>query len=212
MAIFFPSTELKSRRLRSPVPYREPHTADSALRRIFVEGACASCTDSCCKRHWSIGVHRNDKNFQTILTLSANRGGMEYYGQGTWLLPVKDRVCNFLDSGSCGIYQSRPDVCRGFPFGLDETHFFTYVTLFRTCPLVERLREAGFSYVYAQELVYHQNDQRTETLVPLVPILGPAAVTVLTTKSPPVASPLVRLWNTEFGPIFPMVMPRGGAT
>ncbi|MEK6978840.1 MAG: YkgJ family cysteine cluster protein [Candidatus Micrarchaeota archaeon] len=209
MPLVVPKTRLRHRILRSPVPFREPHVVDGILKKIFVEGACANCTDSCCRRHWSVGVHRNDRSFHNVLMLSADHGGMDFYGQGTWLLPVKDRVCKFLKQDSCGIYSSRPDVCRIFPFGLDETHFFTYVTLFRTCPLVGRLRDAGVSYVYGQELVRH--DSETGKFVPLVPILGNALVTILTTESPPVASPLVRLWNTDYGPIFPLVMPRGGS-
>ena len=81
---------------------------------------CKMC-GSCCS-YLTIGSINSDSSYAEPDTVKF----LEYHGvqivdnpvvKGTKTLKVPVKCNNLLPNGKCGIYESRPDVCKNFPPG-----------------------------------------------------------------------------------------------
>lgn len=100
-------------------------------RRLF---ECVRC-GNCCRLGF---IELTDEDIRRI----EGEGHMGFYNltkSGEKKLKKSDGKCVFLVGDSCSIYESRPEVCRRFPFF--DSYGLTYCRLWRSCPAVLKLEE-----------------------------------------------------------------------
>ena len=91
------------------------------LQQLRVSTTCHMCSDKCCSQPYD-WVYLTDREVDAIAAHTGlepavfSREQVNHYGKAT--LRVLMLPCQFLESesGKCKIYESRPLVCRLFPF------------------------------------------------------------------------------------------------
>ena len=81
---------------------------------ITPENKCGFCTNSTCCTYVteSLATPRSIEDFDTLLWQVAHENVQVYKEESGWYLLVNNR-CTFLQpDGRCGIYHTRPQVCR----------------------------------------------------------------------------------------------------
>ena len=77
---------------------------------------CSRCTRTICCTYLTqaIATPRSQADFDTLLWQLAHHNIQAYKDEGSWFLLIYNR-CRFLqDDGRCGIYASRPQLCRDY--------------------------------------------------------------------------------------------------
>lgn len=109
------------------------------------ENKCASCKGATCCTYITQPIHtpRTKKDFSNLLWQVAHQGVHAFRDEGTWYLLFESRCTHLQPNGRCGIYETRPHICRkhsneyceldapreeGF-----ELHFQTYDELLEYC-------------------------------------------------------------------------------
>ena len=95
---------------------------------------------------------------------------------GAVVVDFEGGVCPQLKAKplSCGCYENRPEVCGIFPLALIPYSSGNLVALQGTCQVIKNLHAAGYTYFYLSELISNG--------IPLVPLLGPSLVALLSAK------------------------------
>lgn len=81
---------------------------------ITPENKCDFCTGSLCCNYTTqeIDTPRSMEDFDHLLWHTAHQNVQIYKDEGDWYILVNNK-CNFLQpDGRCGIYETRPIVCR----------------------------------------------------------------------------------------------------
>lgn len=78
---------------------------------------CSQCKGMCCK-YVSIAIEapQSRKDFDCLRWYVCHEGVSLFMEKGKWYVMVGN-ICRHLDLKThlCGIYQTRPDICREFP-------------------------------------------------------------------------------------------------
>ena len=79
------------------------------------KGDCRKCNGMCC-RYFGVPIEtpENAADFDDIRWYMLHKGTEVYVEDGDWYLNVQN-VCRYLGpDNSCGIYETRPKICRGY--------------------------------------------------------------------------------------------------
>ncbi len=91
----------------------DPHASDAHSGDVE---KCSRCTGTICCTYTTQAVPtpRGRDDFQHLLWQLAHENIQAYKDEDGWFLLINNR-CRFLGKdGRCGIYHSRPDVCREY--------------------------------------------------------------------------------------------------
>jgi Fe-S-cluster containining protein len=108
------------------------------------EVLCDHCTAKCCK-YFALPMDRPQtrKDYDFIRWfLLHDRAGV-FVEDGTWYLLVNTRCKHLLEDNRCGIYQTRPEICREYT--TDDCEFeedWVYEQYFETAEQVAEYAEA----------------------------------------------------------------------
>src|SRR5690348_12688270 len=94
------------------------------LPTLRIKTNCASCVNKCCSQpyDWVCLTSRETARLEVASGVAAHEFVSERTNQTTGhVVKTLDLPCRFLDAatGQCTVYESRPLVCRLFPFHLD---------------------------------------------------------------------------------------------
>ncbi len=83
--------------------------------KITPENKCSFCDDRCCSYYTSeVEAPRSIADFDHLLWQMAHANTAVYQDDDGWYLLVYNRCQHLLPSGGCGIYETRPQVCRDY--------------------------------------------------------------------------------------------------
>ena len=79
------------------------------------ENLCQYCTAKCC-RYFALPVDTPESwnDFDTIRWFLLHKGAAVFTEEGVWYLLVFSKCQHLLDNGMCGIYATRPKICRDY--------------------------------------------------------------------------------------------------
>ncbi len=109
------------------------------------ENKCGKCTRSICCTYTtqSVKAPRSRDDFDHLLWQLAHDGMQAYKDEDGWFLLINNTCRFLLPKGGCGIYDTRPEVCRDYsndyceydePAETNFEHFFdSYETLLKYC-------------------------------------------------------------------------------
>jgi uncharacterized protein len=107
---------LAARRLKLPKLRREDLKAGDCL--------CDSCTGKCCKYFClPIDTPTSWDDYDSVRWYLAHGSTLVYVHEGTWYLLVMSRCKYLLRDNRCGVYLSRPKICREYT--TDECEYDT---------------------------------------------------------------------------------------
>ena len=90
-------------------------------------GPCHLCTARCCK-YFAVQIDTPEQaeDFDHIRWYLMHEGVVVWMQDDAWYLEVRTRCRHLQPDNSCGIYETRPQICRdyGLPGG-DPCEFFT---------------------------------------------------------------------------------------
>jgi len=93
------------------LPHLKPAREDLGPDEVL----CTYCTAKCC-RYFALPIEEpeDDSDFQYIRWYLVHEGATVFVEDGTWYLLVHS-VCKHLrDDNLCGIYDTRPNICREY--------------------------------------------------------------------------------------------------
>lgn len=78
------------------------------------EKKCSACKGSTCCTYVTqpIDTPRTRKEFSTLLWQVSHQGVHAFRDDGAWYLLFEGRCTHLQADGRCGIYETRPDICR----------------------------------------------------------------------------------------------------
>ncbi len=78
------------------------------------ENKCASCKGATCCTYVTqqIDTPRSKREFSDLLWQVSHQGVQAFRDEGTWYLLFEGRCTQLLPDGRCGIYETRPHICR----------------------------------------------------------------------------------------------------
>lgn len=82
--------------------------------KITTDNKCDLCTNSKCCTYLTqkIDTPRSKQDFEHILWQVSHQNIQAYKDEDGWYLLINNPCTHLLDGGRCGIYDSRPSVCR----------------------------------------------------------------------------------------------------
>lgn len=82
--------------------------------KITSENKCGFCTNSKCCTYFTeeIATPRSKHDFDHLLWQISHRDVQIYKDDEGWFLLVNNKCNHLQDDGGCGIYETRPQVCR----------------------------------------------------------------------------------------------------
>lgn len=83
---------------------------------IPVENKCSRCIDSVCCTYTTeaLGVMRAMSDFEHLLWQVSHQHVEAYKDQDGWFLLIRGSCEHLQADGACGIYATRPQVCRDY--------------------------------------------------------------------------------------------------
>lgn len=140
---------------------RDPD-ATSLIIQADRQTNCLSC-GRCCKKSDSLTVFKTDPNFESFTELVNSHGlfDMTEVFPEAVILNFSDGNCYFFDDSAnrCGIYQSRPNVCKMFPFILQcgalrqsDGSNSNLIVLSSMCPSISGLKQKGLKAVNLSDI------------------------------------------------------------
>jgi Fe-S-cluster containining protein len=144
-------------RVKKPLPiYREPVTASGKAQSGAAEPTCAACGLCCTYVAIEVDAPSTVKRATQLLFYLYHRGVSVYANEDEWMVQF-DSTCQYLQPDHrCGIYHTRPHICREFSeqdcevnTGDDghtfynATEFLTYLQ--QTRPRVHSLVQKSFA-------------------------------------------------------------------
>ncbi len=109
------------------------------------ENKCGKCTGSICCLYTTqaIDVPRSKDDFDHLLWQMTHKGVQAYKDEDGWFLLINNACQFILPGGGCGIYETRPQVCREYsndfceydePADKHFEHYFVdYESLLKYC-------------------------------------------------------------------------------
>ncbi len=123
----------------------EQATQSKPKIKITSENKCSFCAGTLCCNYITseIDKPKTKSDFDHLLWQLAHKNIQAYKDEDGWFIVANNR-CNFLqDDGRCGIYETRPQVCRDYknyfceydePAEIHYKHFFPdYDSLLTFC-------------------------------------------------------------------------------
>ncbi|NOX08832.1 MAG: YkgJ family cysteine cluster protein [Gammaproteobacteria bacterium] len=82
--------------------------------KVTTENKCDLCTNSKCCTYLTqeIDTPRSKQDFEHILWQVSHQNIQAYKDEDGWYLLINNPCTHLLDDGRCGIYDTRPLVCR----------------------------------------------------------------------------------------------------
>ncbi len=82
--------------------------------KISAEEKCSLCHNSKCCTYFTqqIDTPRSMAEFDTLLWQLAHRDVQAYKDEDGWFLLVNNPCTKLQEDGGCGIYETRPQICR----------------------------------------------------------------------------------------------------
>ena len=108
------------------------------------ENLCAYCTAKCCK-YFALPIDTPDtwKDFEYLRWYLLHDRASLFIDEGCWYLMVHTRCKHLRDDNLCGIYETRPDICREYTTDNCEYESdWTYDNYFETPEQVFEYAEA----------------------------------------------------------------------
>ena len=109
------------------------------------ENKCSKCTNSICCTYTTqeIDTPRSKHDFDNLLWQLAHENVQAYKDEEGWFLAVNNPCRFLLKGGGCGIYATRPQICRDYSNDFCEYdepaeknfefYFDSYETLLKYC-------------------------------------------------------------------------------
>ena len=108
------------------------------------EVLCQFCTAKCC-RYYSLPMEqpKTRKDFDYIRWFLMHGRSAVYIEDGTWYLLVFSDCQHLLPDNRCGIYETRPRICRGYDTSNCEFHGeeYRYEHMFTSADQIQRYAE-----------------------------------------------------------------------
>ncbi|MCB1866064.1 MAG: YkgJ family cysteine cluster protein [Chromatiales bacterium] len=84
--------------------------------KITPENKCSFCTGTICCSYVTqqIDAPRSKYDFEHLLWQVSHENVSAYKEEDGWYLMFTTRCTHLLDDGRCGIYETRPEVCREY--------------------------------------------------------------------------------------------------
>jgi len=84
--------------------------------QIPVENKCSRCTGTICCTYITepLDTPRSKSDFRHLLWQISHANIEIYKDDAGWFLLVQGRCEHIQENGACGIYQERPEICRGY--------------------------------------------------------------------------------------------------
>lgn len=84
--------------------------------QLTADNKCSLCTRSICCNYLTqqIDTPRTKDDFDHLLWQLAHQDAQAYKDEDGWYLLINNRCRFLLDGGGCGIYETRPAVCRDY--------------------------------------------------------------------------------------------------
>jgi len=81
---------------------------------ITAENKCSFCTGSWCCTYFThqIDTPRSMQEFDTLLWQVSHENTEVYKDEDGWFLLLTERCAHLHPDGRCGIYETRPQICR----------------------------------------------------------------------------------------------------
>lgn len=130
------------------------------------EFLCDHCTAKCC-RYFALPIDKptTRQDFDYIRWYLLHEGATVFTEEGDWYLLVYARCRHLMDDNRCGIYTTRPQICRDYSDTTCEYEDdWVYDRYFETAEQVEEYAEA----VLPPEIPNQIRSARP----PLLPVLG----------------------------------------
>jgi uncharacterized protein len=111
------------------------------------EVLCDHCTAKCCK-YFAMPMDRpaNRKDYDFIRWFLLHEQASAFVEDGTWYLLVHTQCKHLLPDNRCGIYQTRPQICREYTTeGCEFDEGWVYEQYFETAEQVAEYMEAVLS-------------------------------------------------------------------
>ena len=82
----------------------------------FTENKCQRCTQTICCTYVTqqISTPRSKADFDYLLWQVSHEGVELYKDEDGWFLLIPGRCAHILPNGQCGIYETRPQICRDY--------------------------------------------------------------------------------------------------
>jgi Fe-S-cluster containining protein len=108
------------------------------------ESLCDHCSAKCCKYFaLPIDTPNERKDFDYIRWYLLHERAAVFVDEGTWYLLVHTRCRHLLADNRCGIYETRPEICREYHTDACEYEDdWTYEQYFESPEQVEEYMEA----------------------------------------------------------------------
>lgn len=108
------------------------------------EVLCDHCTAKCCK-YFAMPMERpsNRKDYDFIRWFLLHESASAFVEDGTWYLLVHTRCKHLMADNRCGIYETRPQICREYT--TDDCEYdedWVYEQYFETAEQVAEYTEA----------------------------------------------------------------------
>lgn len=125
-----------------PVVRTRPRREDLAPGECL----CDHCTAKCC-RYFALPLDTpaRRKDFDTIRWFLLHQGATAFIDDGTWYLLVHSECRHLQSDNRCGIYFTRPQICRDYSTkNCEYEEHWTYDQYFETPEQLEEYVEARF--------------------------------------------------------------------
>ena len=111
------------------------------------ENLCDYCTAKCCKYFaLTIDTPRSARDFDFIRWYLLHESASVFVENETWYLLVHTTCKHLQDDHRCGIYETRPQICRSYT--TDECEFdesYTYDRYFETAEQIDEFANALYN-------------------------------------------------------------------
>jgi Fe-S-cluster containining protein len=110
------------------------------------ECLCEYCTAKCC-RYYALPLETpaSRKDLDTFRWFMLHERTSLFVDEGTWYLLVHEECRHLQPDGRCGIYETRPKICRDYSIAKCEyDEDWTYEQYFETPEQLEEYIEARF--------------------------------------------------------------------
>lgn len=111
------------------------------------ESLCNYCTAKCCKYFaLPIDTPTESRDFDFIRWYLLHEQASVFLDEGVWYLLVHTPCRHLLSDNRCGIYQTRPNICREYSTeNCEYEDSYVYEGYFETAEQVQEYYEARFS-------------------------------------------------------------------
>jgi Fe-S-cluster containining protein len=129
---------------------------------------CTACA-KCCTDKAELAIARHDPSAAVLfarIKSSVPPDATKDFGNSIRVFPRADGTCHFLTARRCQTYDSRPVVCRLFPFSLipalDASSHVDIAVLSSHCPPLKQLKDRDVRFLYLSDILLSASDVLSE--------------------------------------------------